>query len=210
MESLNQNEGFIAGSPDGITASGRLIEVKCPFRRKPNGVVPAHYVHQVQTLMHILQLKVCDFIEYVPAGVWTDEVFSIVTIERDDAFWARVEPLLRRFWDEVVELRASGAAAAEAAEAAETARPRRRQRRAECLIDAGPNPTLDPPLETRAPRGPRRDAALAPPDEDELVELAELANANKDAGRHDDDQLTNQEARVAAAAFRGGCLIDAS
>ena len=78
LSSLNDNEEFLAGSPDGITASGRLIEVKCPFRRKPNGKVPTYYMHQLQTLMHILRLEICDFIEYVPPGTWTEEIFSII------------------------------------------------------------------------------------------------------------------------------------
>ena len=30
LESLNPNEEFLAGSPDGITATEKLIEVKCP------------------------------------------------------------------------------------------------------------------------------------------------------------------------------------
>jgi predicted phage-related endonuclease len=108
MDSLNEDEGFLAGSPDGLTANGRLIEVKCPVSRKPNGTVPSHYMHQLQCLMHILQLSVCDFIEYVPAGVWSEEVFSIVEVRRDDAFWARISPQLRRFWDEVLDVRVSG------------------------------------------------------------------------------------------------------
>ncbi len=98
------NTSFLAGSPDGITASGRLIEVKCPFRRKPNGVVPGHYVHQIQTLMHILDLPVCDFIEYVPAGIWTAEIFSVVTVYRCDVFWEKNFPILQRFWNEVLSL----------------------------------------------------------------------------------------------------------
>jgi putative phage-type endonuclease len=108
LESINPNQDHLAGSPDGITASGRLIEVKCPFRRKPNGEVPKHYVHQIQTLMHILNLDVCDFIEYVPAGTWTAEIFTIVTVTKCDVFWERVEPLLIRFWEDVQTYRVHG------------------------------------------------------------------------------------------------------
>ena len=96
---------FLAGSPDGITASLRLIEVKCPYRRRPNGIIPAHYVHQVQTLMHILQIPVCDFIEYVPGGTWQEEIFTVVTITRCDVFWETNFPVLQRFWNEVLSLR---------------------------------------------------------------------------------------------------------
>jgi len=108
LESINPNQKHLAGSPDGITSSGRLIEVKCPFRRKPNGEVPKHYVHQIQTLMHILNLQVCDFIEYVPEGIWAKEIFTIVTVTKCDIFWKRVEPLLTRFWEDVLAYRVNG------------------------------------------------------------------------------------------------------
>lgn len=130
MDSLNADEGYLAGSPDGLTANGRLIEVKCPVSRKPNGTVPSHYMHQLQCLMHCMQLSVCDFIEYVPAGTWTQEVFSIVEVRRDDNFWARIAPQLRRFWDEVLEVRASGALPI-----MPKRNPRKRPAPADCMID---------------------------------------------------------------------------
>lgn len=129
MDSLNEGEGYLAGSPDGITASGRLIEVKCPVMRRPNGIVPAHYMHQLQCLMHILQLTVCDFIEYVPPGTWTDEVFSVVQVPRDDGFWAAIAPKLSRFWEEVEEKRAAGVMPIA------EARKRKRAEPPKCMID---------------------------------------------------------------------------
>ena len=102
LESLNEGEEYLAGSPDGITASGRLIEVKCPFRRKPiPGKIPGHYVHQVQLLMHILDIGDCDFIEFVPGSTWKQEVLQVTQEKRSAAFWTRVQPILRRFWDDV-------------------------------------------------------------------------------------------------------------
>lgn len=111
MESLNEREEWLAGSPDGITTCGRLIEVKCPYRRIPNGEVPKHYVHQIQTLMHILKIEVCDFIEFVPEGIWQEEILSIVEVRRDHYFWWRIFPKLVRFWSEVEQKRAAGAEA---------------------------------------------------------------------------------------------------
>lgn len=96
---------FLAGSPDGITATGRLLEVKCPFRRKPNGSVPNIYVYQIQGLMHMLDLPICDFIEYVPSSTWTSEVFDIITVVRSDIWWCEVFPQMQRFWSEVVAFR---------------------------------------------------------------------------------------------------------
>lgn len=108
LESLNPNEEYLAGSPDGITASGKLIEVKCPYRRKPNGKVPGHYMHQLQSLMHMLDIPECDFIEYVPEGVWTKEIFTVVNVKRCEVFWNRIEPMLKRFWRDVLEYREKG------------------------------------------------------------------------------------------------------
>jgi putative phage-type endonuclease len=106
LESLNPDEGFLAGSPDGITTTGRLIEVKCPFRRTPTAKVPDYYIYQVQFLMHILQLKDCDFIQYVPRGNWTTETFIVTRVQYDAAFWFSKFPVLRCFWDEVLRVRA--------------------------------------------------------------------------------------------------------
>lgn len=92
---------FLAGSPDGITASGRLLECKCPYRRKPNGEVPHLYTFQIQSLMHMLDLKICDFFEYVPGCTWQDEIFEITTVVRSDVWFNTVFPQMRRFWDEV-------------------------------------------------------------------------------------------------------------
>lgn len=105
LKSVNEDEDFIAGSPDGITHNHRLIEVKCPFRRKPNGRVPKYYVHQMQTLMNILNVPVCDYIEYVPEGTWRGEHFSIITVHRDQNWWKEKIPIMKRFWDDLTELR---------------------------------------------------------------------------------------------------------
>jgi putative phage-type endonuclease len=110
LESINPGEEFIAGSPDGITASGRCIEVKCPFRRVPSETVPEHYLYQVQTLMHILKLPVCDFIQYVPESHWKAETFIITVVRYDPYFWQAKFPKLQRVWQEVLDIRGRMAA----------------------------------------------------------------------------------------------------
>lgn len=55
---------WLAASPDGITPEGVMIEIKCPYRRKINGVVPLQYYIQVQLQMEATNLEVCDFLEY--------------------------------------------------------------------------------------------------------------------------------------------------
>lgn len=105
LESLNEGEEFLAGSPDGITASGRCIEVKCPFRRKPTSVVPNHYIYQIQTVMHILRLAVCDFIQYVPETHWVAETFIVTVVPYDSYFWTAKFPLICRVWQEILDVR---------------------------------------------------------------------------------------------------------
>ena len=105
LESLNEGEEFLAASPDGITASGRLIEVKCPLRRVPTKKVPEIYVYQIQFLMNTLRLRDCDFIQYVPGGVWTAETLIVTRVKYDPYFWYAKFPVLRSFWDEVLRLR---------------------------------------------------------------------------------------------------------
>lgn len=62
----------VSASPDGlITAAtdparvGRLIEIKCPVTRKPDGKVPKDYYTQMQLQLHVTGLRECDFVEVV-------------------------------------------------------------------------------------------------------------------------------------------------
>lgn len=100
-----EQSDWLGGSPDGVSVDGYLIEVKCPYRRKPNGQVPPHYMPQIQSMMHGLNLSKCHFIEYVPGSQWTDEVFDVIEVPRDPEYWKVVLPLLRTFWEEVTVLR---------------------------------------------------------------------------------------------------------
>jgi len=119
LQSMNTGEEFVAGSPDGITATGRLIEVKCPFKRKPTDIVPAHYVYQIQTLMHILRLPVCDFVQYVPETVWSEEIFIITVVPYDPYFWACILPKIQRVWTEIMDIRAGRIASDESGSSSE-------------------------------------------------------------------------------------------
>ena len=45
---IHPDHPWLGGSPDGITASGLLMEVKCPLMRKiGDGAIPHHYGPQV-------------------------------------------------------------------------------------------------------------------------------------------------------------------
>ncbi len=90
----------LGGSPDGITLSGRLIEIKCPASREiVPGEVPGQYVDQIQGLMWLLDLKVCDFIEYKPHV--TPAQFVITPVDRDPGWADTNVPILLQFWKDV-------------------------------------------------------------------------------------------------------------
>lgn len=101
---------FLAGSPDGVTESGRLVEIKCPLRRKIEPDVPEHYMPQLQLLMEILDLEVCDFIQYKPGELTFPRPyeFVVVSVERDREWFTENLPIMRNFWDRVLWYRENG------------------------------------------------------------------------------------------------------
>lgn len=54
---------FLGASPDGISESGVLLEIKCPFSRKIDGTVPAAYYHQIQGQLDVCGMDDCDYME---------------------------------------------------------------------------------------------------------------------------------------------------
>lgn len=96
---------WLAGSPDGITESGKLLEIKCPFKKKIRAeIIPTYFV-QVQLLMEILDLELCDFVQYRPGDPCE---FLLMQIHRDRQWFAKVLPDLKNTWDEIVRKRTHG------------------------------------------------------------------------------------------------------
>ena len=54
---------FVGASPDGITHNGRMLEIKCPYSRVINGIVPDNYEVQMQIQLEVCNLEICDFCE---------------------------------------------------------------------------------------------------------------------------------------------------
>ncbi len=54
---------FLGASPDGITADGVMVEIKCPPKRDITGDPPIYYWIQVQGQLEICGLDRCDFLE---------------------------------------------------------------------------------------------------------------------------------------------------
>lgn len=50
-------------SPDGITETGIMVEMKCPFIRKCDYQVPEQYYLQIQGQLSTCKLQVCDYVE---------------------------------------------------------------------------------------------------------------------------------------------------
>ena len=66
---LHPTDPRCSASPDGLIVSqeryGRLLEIKCPVTRQPDGRVPKDYYHQMQMQLHVTGLDICDFVEAV-------------------------------------------------------------------------------------------------------------------------------------------------
>jgi len=54
---------YIAASPDGITTSGTMLEIKCPYSREIKGIPPIYYWMQMQQQLKVCKLNKCDFLE---------------------------------------------------------------------------------------------------------------------------------------------------
>jgi putative phage-type endonuclease len=53
-------------SPDGITSMGKMLEIKCPWKRViVKGEVPDHYYLQIQGQLAVCGLDECDYLEVV-------------------------------------------------------------------------------------------------------------------------------------------------
>ena len=100
---VHPREPWLAASPDGVTLTGRCIEIKCPLSRDiVPGHVPAHYVPQIQVQMEVCDLDATYFIQYKPAEVSKKhhEELDIVVVERDRRWFAENRDAMHAFWAE--------------------------------------------------------------------------------------------------------------
>jgi putative phage-type endonuclease len=65
---INLTQPWLAYSPDGLLPD-RLIEIKCPFKKRFYGKIPIYYYIQIQYGMWMTNRKLCDFVVYVPSGI---------------------------------------------------------------------------------------------------------------------------------------------
>jgi len=99
---------WLGASPDGVTNTGALIEIKCPWKRTPiPGVVPHHYLPQIQVQLEVADLDVCYFVQWQPASLSAtkQEIFTITTVERDRTWFKDNVDALHSFWEDLMDAR---------------------------------------------------------------------------------------------------------
>lgn len=95
---VHPHHTWLAASPDGITKSGKCIEIKCPLRRAIiPGHVPEHYMPQIQVQMAVCDLDSTIFVQYRPAP---QKILDIVVVERDRLWFNANVPRMKTFFDE--------------------------------------------------------------------------------------------------------------
>jgi len=95
---------WLGGSPDGLTESGKLVEIKCPLKRKITPEVPVYYMPQIQLLLDILDLEEAVFIQYKPYDLtWPGPMeFCVTEVKRDREWFAQQLPVMEAFWNKVL------------------------------------------------------------------------------------------------------------
>ena len=107
---------YIAGSPDGITYCGALVEIKCPYSGRIPKVcrkVTPRYASQVQSLLSITGLERAYFIQFRPPGYAlcgvADETqpvqYTCLETQRDGEWEESALPVLERFYNNLVRRR---------------------------------------------------------------------------------------------------------
>jgi putative phage-type endonuclease len=74
----NTDIPFYGASPDGITSTGIMLEIKCPYSRKiKENYIKPDYMSQVQGQMAVCKLKECDFAEFEFQKITKEEFLNI-------------------------------------------------------------------------------------------------------------------------------------
>jgi putative phage-type endonuclease len=83
---------WLGCTPDGY-AGDRVIEAKCPASMEVYGMIPDHYMPQVQGQMAITGKKQAHFI------CWTPHDFEVFEVDQDAEYWSACFDLLSDFWE---------------------------------------------------------------------------------------------------------------
>jgi putative phage-type endonuclease len=104
---VHDEHKWLGGSPDGLTETCELVEVKCPLTREIKHEIPEYYFPQVQVCMEILDVPKCYFIQYKPPDVeaGVNEILDILEVPRDKNWFNENLPTMKRFWEDVMRYR---------------------------------------------------------------------------------------------------------
>lgn len=75
---------WLGASPDGITPDGIMLEIKCPYKRKINGIVPMHYWQQMQIQLITTDLEMCHYLECEIKELETEQDFLELQLQQLD------------------------------------------------------------------------------------------------------------------------------
>lgn len=68
----------VSASPDGLVYSGpklgRLLEIKCPVTREPDGIISKKYYNQMQSQLFVTGIEYCDFVEAVFISKYSSDI----------------------------------------------------------------------------------------------------------------------------------------
>lgn len=70
------------------------------------GEIPGHYLPQVQILMEVFDLDVCDFVQYRPEGAFEREQLVVLEIKRDREWFANALPVMKQFMEDIEAIKA--------------------------------------------------------------------------------------------------------
>jgi putative phage-type endonuclease len=96
----HEHTPWVIGSPDGLTADWRLVEIKCPSRIEHQHVRP-YYAAQCQVNMEICGADVCDYVQYDALR----HLIDVTVLHRDRDWFARWRQQVEPIWQLVLDVR---------------------------------------------------------------------------------------------------------
>lgn len=85
---ISSADSRLSASPDGLVYSGprggRLIEIKCPVTREPDGTISRKYYTQMQSQLFVTGLTECDFVEVVFNSLYSSPISRIASTDNTD------------------------------------------------------------------------------------------------------------------------------
>lgn len=95
---------WLGASPDLVTNCGRLVEIKVPVRRlfEAGEPIPSYYWAQMQLQMEVLDIDVCDFVQYRART----KALRIDVVERDRQWFSDSVHSLSSFMGKILDIRA--------------------------------------------------------------------------------------------------------